>query len=155
MLLNEIAKETGMTKRAVKYYEEKGLLSVHKDGNGYRNYSPQDVETLKKISVYRKLGISMDKLGMMTEYGRAVLPDMTPAGFVIDDDILAALQTDDVVWSNFQSFPELYQRVRIDTIQIKKKQPKLFLARLQKLIDNTRNGVMYGEWNDNGRLLNY
>ena len=25
MLLNEIAKETGMTKRAVKYYEEKGL----------------------------------------------------------------------------------------------------------------------------------
>ena len=34
MLLNEIAKETGMTKRAVKYYEEKGLLSVHKDGNG-------------------------------------------------------------------------------------------------------------------------
>lgn len=47
MLLNEIAKETGMTKRAVKYYEEKGLLSVHKDGNGYRNYSPQDVETLK------------------------------------------------------------------------------------------------------------
>ena len=92
---------------------------------------------------------------MMTEYGRAVLPDMTPAGFVIDDDILAALQTDDVVWSNFQSFPELYQRVRIDTIQIKKKQPKLFLAQLQKLIDNTRNGVMYGEWNDNGRLLNY
>ena len=44
---------------------------------------------------------------MMTEYGRAVLPDMTPAGFVIDDDILAALQTDDVVWSNFQSLPEL------------------------------------------------
>ena len=52
MLLNEIINEVGMTKRAVKYYEEKGLLSVDKDSNGYRNYSVQDVETLKKISVY-------------------------------------------------------------------------------------------------------
>ena len=37
MLLNEIINEVGMTKRAVKYYEEKGLLSVDKDNNGYRN----------------------------------------------------------------------------------------------------------------------
>ena len=28
MLLNEIINEVGMTKRAVKYYEEKGLLSA-------------------------------------------------------------------------------------------------------------------------------
>ena len=48
-----------MTKRAVKYYEEKGLLTVNKDNNGYRNYSKQDVDTLKKISVYRKLGIGI------------------------------------------------------------------------------------------------
>ena len=59
MLLNEIIKEVGMTKRAVKYYEEKGLLTVNKDNNGYRNYSKQDVDTLKKISVYRKLGIGI------------------------------------------------------------------------------------------------
>lgn len=59
MLLNEIVKEVGMTKRAIKYYEEKGLLTVNKDNNGYRNYSNQDVDTLKKISVYRKLGIGM------------------------------------------------------------------------------------------------
>ena len=59
MLLNEIVKEVGMTKRAIKYYEEKGLLTVNKDNNGYRNYSNQDVDTLKKISVYRKLGISI------------------------------------------------------------------------------------------------
>lgn len=59
MLLNEIMEEVGMTKRAIKYYEEKGLLSVAKDQNGYRNYTKEDVETLKKISVYRKLGISI------------------------------------------------------------------------------------------------
>lgn len=97
----------------------------------------------------------MEKLGRMTDAGRAMLPDMSPAGFVIDDDILQALKADNVVWKNFCAFPALYQRVRIDTIQIKKKQPQLFQKRLQRLIENTKKGAMYGEWNDNGRLLNY
>ena len=88
----------------------------------------------------------------MTEAGRAVLPDMSESGFVVDTEILNALQKDREVWKNFQAFPPLYQRVRIDTIQIKRKQPELFLKRLQKLLVNTKAGVMYGEWNDNGRL---
>lgn len=66
------------------------------DGVTYQKLAPR-----KKGSLWSELNKErcrrMDKLGMMTEYGRAVLPDMTPAGFVIDDDILAALQTDDVV----------------------------------------------------------
>lgn len=95
----------------------------------------------------------MERLGRMTDAGRAVLPDMTEAGFVIDAEILAALQADEEIWNNFQKFPPLYQRVRIDTIQIKKKQPELFRSRLQKLLQNSKNGVMYGEWNDNGRLI--
>ena len=67
MLLNEIVKEVGMTKRAIKYYEEKGLLSVKKDDNGYRNYTKEDVETLKKISIYRKLGICIDDIKKLLE----------------------------------------------------------------------------------------
>lgn len=59
MLLNEIAEEVGMTKRAIKYYEEKNLLSVKKEDNGYRNYTEEDAAILKKISVYRKLGIGI------------------------------------------------------------------------------------------------
>lgn len=88
----------------------------------------------------------------MTDAGRAVLPDMSEQGFVIDAEILKALQAGAEIWENFQKFPSLYQRVRIDTIQIKKKQPELFQSRLQKLLDNTKADVMYGEWNDNGRL---
>ena len=94
----------------------------------------------------------MERLGMMTDAGRAVLPDMTEKGFAIDKDILKALQSDPEIWENFRSFPPLYQRVRIDTIQIKKKQPELFKSRLQKLLANTKSNIMYGEWNDNGRL---
>lgn len=113
----------------------------------------------KKNSLWSELNKErcrrMEKLGLMTDAGRAVLPDMSPSGFVIDNEILNALQSDTVVWNNFLSFPQLYRRVRIDTIQIKKKQSELFQSRLQKFIENTKRGIMYGEWNDNGRLLNY
>ena len=95
----------------------------------------------------------MERLGLMTDAGRAVLPDMSENGFSIDEDILQELKADDVVWENFCRQPELYKRIRIDTIQIKKKQPKIFRSRLNKFIENTRNGILYGEWNDNGRLL--
>lgn len=95
----------------------------------------------------------MERLGLMTDAGRAVLPDMTDRGFVIDDDVMKELKSDPVVWHNFYRQPELYKRVRIDTIQIKKRQPELFRKRLDKFIENTRKGVLYGEWNDNGRLL--
>lgn len=95
----------------------------------------------------------MERLGLMTDAGRAVLPDMTENGFVIDKDILKSLKDDPVVWDNFCRFPDLYKRVRIDTIQIKKKQLELYKSRLNKFIENTRKGILYGEWNDNGRLL--
>ena len=95
----------------------------------------------------------MERLGLMTDAGRAVLPDMTDKGFVIDDDVMKELKSDPVAWHNFCRLPELYKRVRIDTIQIKKRQPELFRKRLDKFIENTRNGVMYGKWNDNCRLL--
>jgi uncharacterized protein YdeI (YjbR/CyaY-like superfamily) len=122
-------------------------------------------ETAQKLAPRRKGSVwselnkercrRMEKIGRMTDAGRAVLPDMSLSNFKIDEDILKGLQADTQVWENFLKFPSLYQRVRIDTIQIKKKQPELFQSRLQKLVENTRQGIMYGEWNDNGRLLNY
>lgn len=94
----------------------------------------------------------LEKLGLMTPAGRAVLPDMSAKGFVIDAEILSALKKDVETWSNFLKFPPLYTRVRIDTIQIKKRLPALFKSRLEKFVKNTKAGVMYGNWNDYGRL---
>lgn len=94
----------------------------------------------------------LEGLGLMTDAGRAVLPDMSDSGFSIDGDILRELHSDPAVWENFCRLPELYIRVRIDTIQIKRRQPELFRSRLDKFIENTRKGIIYGEWNDNGRL---
>lgn len=59
MLLKELIQQVDLSRRAVKYYEEQGLLKVEKDENGYRNYSEENLLTLKEISAYRKLGIGI------------------------------------------------------------------------------------------------
>lgn len=98
----------------------------------------------------------LEKLGLMTDAGRSVLPDMSENGFVIDSEIYQAFQDNPEAWKNFQSFPELYQRVRIDSIQRdKKKDREVFDKRLKKLIDQSQAGKMFGDWNDYGRLLDY
>lgn len=95
----------------------------------------------------------LEKLGWMTDGGRRVLPDMDPFSFVIDPVIERRLKEDRQVYDNFLAFPELYKRVRIDTIQSYKHEPELFESRLDKFITNTKENKMYGQWHDHGRLL--
>ncbi|WP_419874057.1 YdeI/OmpD-associated family protein [Candidatus Pristimantibacillus sp. PTI5] len=95
----------------------------------------------------------LEKLGLMRDEGRKVLPDMDHDSFKIDRVIEQRLKEERQVYENFLAFPALYQRVRIDTIQSNKNQPELFKSRLDKFITNTKENKMYGQWHDNGRLL--
>lgn len=96
----------------------------------------------------------MEKMGRMSDAGRAVLPKMSISEFKIDEEIIHAMKENPVVWNNFNTFPPLYQRIRIDTIQSYKKDKELFKKRLEKFLMNTEKGELYGEWNDYGRLNN-
>lgn len=62
MLRNEIQNKTGLTRKAIEYYEEKGLINPQKTENGYRDYSDNDLEVLIKVSLFRKLGISVTEI---------------------------------------------------------------------------------------------
>lgn len=97
----------------------------------------------------------LEKLGLMSDAGRMVLPDMDHKAFKIDAVIEQRLQEDKQVYTNFMAFPALYQKIRIDTIQSVKNQPELFKSRLDKFITNTKENKMYGQWHDHGRLLDY
>lgn len=97
----------------------------------------------------------LEKLGLMDDEGRKVLPNMDDDSFKIDSVIEKRLKEQKQVYENFLAFPALYQRIRIDTIQRNKKDPEIFNTRLDKFIINTKENKMYGQWHDNGRLLNY
>ena len=59
MLINEVAKLSNLTKKAVEYYTEQGLICPNILENGYRDFSEQDMEILKKIALFRRLGLSI------------------------------------------------------------------------------------------------
>lgn len=96
----------------------------------------------------------LERLGLMTDAGRAACPDLD-AAFVINTEIVTAFKTRPVAWQNFQNFPSRYQRVRIDNIQRFASKPELFNSRLIKLIEASAWGEMLGDWHDCGRLLDY
>lgn len=62
MLRNEIQEKTGLSRKAIEYYEEKGLIHPKKLENGYRNYNKDDLELLIKISTFRTLGMSIAEI---------------------------------------------------------------------------------------------
>lgn len=62
MLINEVCKRCGLTKKAIEYYEEQGLTHPQIMGNGYRVFSEDDVIRLNKIAVLRGLGISVSDI---------------------------------------------------------------------------------------------
>lgn len=62
MLINEVCKRCGLTKKAIEYYEEQGLTRPQIMENGYRMFSEDDVIQLNKIAVLRGLGISVSDI---------------------------------------------------------------------------------------------
>lgn len=62
MLRNEIQNKTGLTRKAIEYYEEKGLITPRKSENGYRDYSEKDLEVLTTVALFRKIGLSVAEI---------------------------------------------------------------------------------------------
>lgn len=123
------------------------------NGVSYQRFSKR-----QKRSVWTELNKErcrrLEKLGLMTDKGREVCPDLN-AEFTIDPDILQRFTASPHAYHNFRSFPDIYQRVRIDNIQRVRDGKDLFESRLKKLIDASERGEMIGDWHDYGRLLEY
>ncbi|MEG0273564.1 MAG: MerR family transcriptional regulator, partial [Longicatena sp.] len=57
--IQEVIKTTGLSKKALQYYEDKGLIEVQKDSSGYREYDELNLKRLWEIKVLRELDFSI------------------------------------------------------------------------------------------------
>jgi DNA-binding transcriptional MerR regulator len=63
MKISDVMRETELTRKAIYYYEEMGLINPTKgEDYSYRNYSEADIERLKQIKVLRLLDVSLQKI---------------------------------------------------------------------------------------------
>ncbi len=65
MVIHEIAAATGLSKKAIRFYEEKGLLRVQRGENGYRVYTNADVDVLQRIKLLRLAGVTVADIQLL------------------------------------------------------------------------------------------
>jgi len=61
MNIGAASQRTGLPAKTIRYYEEIGLLSPGRAGNGYRDYSANDVHRLRFLQRARGLGFSVEE----------------------------------------------------------------------------------------------
>ena len=63
MKINEVEQQVNITKKNIRFYEQQGLLNPRRNTeNGYRDYSKEDVDELKKIKLLRKLSLPLEEI---------------------------------------------------------------------------------------------
>ena len=135
--------------------------SVQKEIGGVRlqRFTPR-----KKKSPWTELNKErvrrLERLGLMTQRGRVVLPPMGPRSFAVDPAVERALKQARV-WSKFRAFPPLYQRIRAyNAAFLRKHSPQAYEKAVSRFIAETKRAgctesgtITAGCWR--GGLSNY
>ncbi|HAI05175.1 MAG TPA: heavy metal-responsive transcriptional regulator, partial [Pantoea sp.] len=61
MNISDVAKKTGLTSKAIRFYEEKGVVKAPlRSENGYRSYSVRHLDELNLLRQARQVGFTLD-----------------------------------------------------------------------------------------------
>jgi DNA-binding transcriptional MerR regulator len=62
LTVGQVAERFGVTVRTLHHYDEIGLVRPHRTTAGYRVYTDDDLERLRHVVVYRRLGFPLDDI---------------------------------------------------------------------------------------------
>lgn len=62
MKIKELETILSISRSNIRFYEKQGLFSPERKDNNYREYTEQDILTLKKIIVLRKMGFTVEEI---------------------------------------------------------------------------------------------
>lgn len=72
MTIKDVERQTGITKANIRFYEAQGLIQPGRTDSGYRSYSAEDVEELKRVRLLRLLDVPMEQVKALQQ-GKASL----------------------------------------------------------------------------------
>ncbi|EAQ04287.1 transcriptional regulator [Pseudooceanicola batsensis HTCC2597] len=61
MNIGRAAKETGLTVKTIRYYEEIGLIDADRARNGYRDFGDRQITRLRMLAQARHLGFGLEE----------------------------------------------------------------------------------------------
>ena len=62
MMIKEVQELTGLGRKAIEYYQQKGLIKPLVLENGYRDYSREEADTLRHIALLRALDVPLEDI---------------------------------------------------------------------------------------------
>ena len=64
--ITEVARLTGLTSRALRFYETRGLVRPLRSASGRRYYGPTELESLHKVIVMKRAGLTLAQIQRLT-----------------------------------------------------------------------------------------
>jgi DNA-binding transcriptional MerR regulator len=71
MRIGELANHAGTTTKALRYYEQRGLLDAPRRTNGYRDYDESHLRVVREIQTLREVGFALEDTRPFIECLRA------------------------------------------------------------------------------------
>ena len=75
MLLKEVMQKSGLTRKQIEILQQKGLIHPAREENGYRNYTEQDLKTLKQVNFLKKFEFTLDECHALLIQGDTTVLD--------------------------------------------------------------------------------
>src|SRR5690348_3011726 len=89
--IREVARRTGLTSRALRFYEARGLLKPLRTYSGRRLYGRGELERIQQILALKRAGLSLAQIGKLTERGAMDLRSLVDAQLNIIEERKAEL----------------------------------------------------------------
>ena len=123
MKIYQVEELVGITKKNIRFYEDKGLLNPDRNlENDYREYSLADVRTLEKIKLFRKLSVPIEEIKLLQNGKMSVSQCMS-----------AQIERIEKEQQNAQVMKELCNRLKDEAADIDSLDASNYLKEMEKL----------------------
>lgn len=111
--IQQVEELVGITKKNIRFYEHEGLLSPGRSENGYRDYSQEDVERLKKIKLLRSLAFPLEEIRRL-QAGTLTMEDGARRHLIVLEREQASLEKAQCLCREMQEHGETLESLNAD-----------------------------------------
>ena len=87
MKVKELENILSISRSNIRFYEKQGLFFPERKDNNYREYTEQDIEVLKKIIIFRKIGFTVEEIKLIQNDELPFTEAIASAQHRIEDEI--------------------------------------------------------------------
>jgi DNA-binding transcriptional MerR regulator len=90
--IREVARRTGLTSRALRFYEARGLVKPLRTYNGRRLYGRGELQRIQQILALKRAGLTLSQIAKLTERGPLDLGALVDAQLKLIEERKAELE---------------------------------------------------------------